>query len=743
MSISHQRDLGRVAILGSTNLDIFAATLQSTGAEYGISVATQVPEFGTARMELLRPHDQSPLKQAMAEGPAATLIVERAEDCMPEALLHPLSITDADAYLDTALEPLMQLIKSARDTLPGPVLIFSLAAFQAPVLGLADKGQSCGTAALIDMANARIADAVADMSDTYLLDTGDMLAEVGRQTAAPGQFWHMARVPFSEAFARHAATKALGALLNLRGMTARVLVVDMDNTLWGGVLGEDGVEGIQIGGAYPGSAFRAFQEVLRALAGRGIALTLASKNDQDLALSALADHPEMALRPDDFVTHRINWTEKAVNIAEMLDEISLGAASCMFIDDNPVERGKVQSALPEVIVPDFPTAPEDLAAWLLSNPFLEAVQLTASDIKRNAQYKTRVAEKEARAAFDNLDDFYRHLDMKLTIEPLAATNHQRVVQLFAKTNQFNVTTRRHDAAMLDAVLAEGGHVFAIGAQDRNLPYELMGVLVLRSDAAMGAAYGDDPLVAQGRHDGAMWVDSFLLSCRILGRTLENAVLAWATGFAASKGATALIGQVRFSKRNTPARGVFDATGFATLHSDDAVGTLWQWDVAKGAAQVPDYFEVIEKPQGEMPKPNPLATSPLATNPLATKPNPMATKPNPLATKPNPLATKPNPLATGANPLATGAPNPLATAAKPAAQSGGNGAAALEPFFRGFFKLDEMFDLTTADMDTVPGWDSMAHVRMIMELEISLGTKLPAEAIFMVRSYDDLQKAVAA
>ena len=736
------RELGQLAVLGSTNLDFFAAALGARAADHGIALQTQVPDFGTARMELLRPADQSPLKLAMAQGPAATVIVERAEDCLAEALLHPLSITEPEAYLDVALEPLMQLIASAREALPGPLLVFSLVAFQPPVLGLADAGQDHGAGALIAKANARLAAAVAEMADTYLLDAAAMLAEVGRAQADPGEFWHMARAPFSETFARHAANKVLGALLNLRGMTARMLVIDMDNTLWGGVLGEDGIEGIQIGGAYPGSAYRSFQQALRALADRGIALTLASKNDQDLALQALADHPEMALRPDDFVTHRINWTEKAINISEMLDEIALGPASCMFIDDNPVERGKVQGALPEVIVPDFPDSPAQLANWLLTNPFLECLQLTSSDIKRSAQYKTRVAEKTARAAFDNLDDFYRHLEMKLTIEPFGKTNRQRVLQLFQKTNQFNVTTRRHDATALDAIIAEGGHVFAIGAEDRNLPYELMGVLVLRDDAAM-AAYADDPMLGAGRRDGAMWVDSFLLSCRILGRTLENAVLAWATGFAKSKGANALLGQVINTKRNTPARGVFEGTGFARSHDAGEDGALWLWDLAGGAAEVPDYFDVIEKPADAAPsplttKPNPLATKP---NPLVTKPNPLATKPNPLATKANPLATKPNPLATKANPLATGG-NPLATgpatqAAKP------SGDTALEPFFRGFFKLDDGFDLQTADMDTVPGWDSMAHVRLIMELEINLGRKLPVEAAFTVKSFVDLEKALAA
>lgn len=734
------RDLGKLAIIGSANLDIFGAHLLAVAGEHDLTIETVVPEFGTARMELLKPADQSAVQQALSDGPAATLIFERAEDVLGEALRRPVPVDDA--ALEAAMAPLEQVIRSARKVLPGPVLVASLTAFEPPALGLADAAAENGAAALIARANARLAELVQDLPDLLLLDCGEMLAEVGRTAAAPGEFWHMARVPFSETFGRHLARKALGALLALRGMTARLIVLDMDNTLWGGVIGEDGLGGIEIGGAYPGAAYRAFHDALKALSDRGVALAVASKNDEEVALAALTDHPEMGLRPADLVAHRINWQEKAGNIAAMLDELNLGTASCLFIDDNPVEREKVRAALPDVIVPDFPGSPDGLCRMLWNSPFLECVELTASDLKRNAQYKARASERDAKAQFEDLESFYRHLEMKLTFEPLGDGNRLRVQQLLVKTNQFNMTTRRHDAAALDRIIVEGGAVFAVGVEDRNLPYELMGVLVLRDGAQMAADYG------QGQA-GELWIDSFLMSCRILGRTVENAIVGWVTGFARTSGKSAVIGQVIETPRNTPARGLYADCGLAEMGQG-----LWRWDCAAGAAPVPDYFEVSagadRMPEGK-PAANPLATKPTA-NPLSLSPaaNPLATTSakNPLSTSPapNPLATKPaaNPLATGgANPLAMGG-NPLAAGGNPLALGGATSGASspelsdLAAFFRNFFKLPADADLSAATMDTVQGWDSMNHVRMMMALETALGQSLPPEEMFSVRSFADLQ-----
>ncbi|MEO1316774.1 MAG: HAD-IIIC family phosphatase, partial [Pseudomonadota bacterium] len=718
--LSRPRAMGRLALLGSTNLDYLAMAYQEEARRIGLEIEPVVPPFGTARMALL--DETSDLHTRMSgEDVTATLIAERAEDVLGDLIANPLAVPppERDTAVEAALEPLLGLIESARATLAGPILVLRLARFSRSPLGLSDatpgpNGAPLGAADLVVRANAMLEKAVAGMADVHLIDTEAMIAEVGLDAAAPAGFWHMGRVPFGEAFAARLARRSLGALLALRGQSVRLLVLDLDNTLWDGVIGEDGIEGVVLGGSYPGTAFQEFQTAIRALAARGIALAIASKNDEDLALRVIAEHPEMILRQDEFVAHAINWDEKAQNIAAMLDEIGLGAASAMFIDDNAVERAKVRKNLPDAIVPEFPKAPEELTRWLLDNPFLETLSLTASDLKRTAQYRVRGRVNAGRRNFEHVEDFYRDLGMKLTFEPFGEMNRQRALQLLVKTNQFNTTTRRHDAAAVERILAEGGEVYAVGYEDRHSAYELMGVIALRPDAAVTAAYPDDALVQWRRHEGALWIDSFVLSCRVLGRTVEHAIAAWASGRATALGAPMLLAPVIETPRNTPCRNVFAASGYAVVEGAPQAGAggLYARALAEdGPAPFPDYFE-IEGPE----------TAPAAID-----------------FRPPAAASAPAPT------VETVAAAPIAEVV--AASSAPTAPEAFDPelaaLFRKLFRVGEEIALADASMDSIARWDSLGHLKLAMEIERRLGVRLPGDVVGQIRTFPELAAAVEA
>ncbi len=715
------RDMGVIALLGSANLDYLAMNMVEEAARQGLQIETYVPPFGQAQMELLKPAESAPIVQALTqEKPGATLIVERAEDLLGEVYHAPLSLAedDVDAYLDEALQPLVQLIHASHSKLPGPLFVVRLFALEPSSLSQADAASARGLARLITRANDKIVAEAGKLADVHMLDGAGMVAEVGRAAARPGQYWHLGRVPFSPAFDAYLSRRVLGALLSLRGQSARILILDLDNTLWGGVLGEDGMEGVEIGGAYPGSAYRAFQEAIQALNQRGIALVVASKNDEDLALKMIGEHPEMVLRPENLVTHRIGWTEKALGIQEMLEEIGLGAANAMFIDDNPVEREKVRKNVPGCIVLPFPSAPEDLAGALLDSPFLDTLELTSSDLRRTAQYKVRAREVSAKRQFENVEDFYRDLDMRLTIEPFGPGNQKRVLQLFVKTNQFNSTLRRHDEAAVARILEEGGEVYAVGVSDRHSPYELMGVLVLRPDAMVKENYPDDPAVQFLTAEDTWWVDSFLLSCRILGRTVETAIVAWATQRVAELGAKALIGQVIEAPRNTPVRDVFERAGMTSVATnvDLGAGGLYRHDLTAGALPVPDYFTISDQ-------------APVEAAPEKTS---------------RPKAPK---APTRANGLSPAVPASVKTAAAPASAASD---IQLDPaldvrlaqLFKAQFGLPLDADLDAASMDTLPQWDSLTHLRLAMEIDQNLGIRLEGARLGRIASYNDLRAAIS-
>lgn len=363
------------------------------------------------------------------------------------------------------------------------------------------------------------------------------------------------RYPYSASMSERIAKTWVGYVLASLGKTARLIVLDLDNTLWGGVLGEDGPGGVLIGGDYPGNAFRAFQKALKVMNGRGVALAVCSKNDEKDALDAMGMLDGMAIRPVDLVTYRIGWEDKWKGIQEIADELNLGLASVLFIDDNPIEREAIRRNLPAVKVMDLPPAPEDYLPALLSSPWTAFVHATEEDKRRAESYKAMATVERNRREAVNLEDFYKSLDMTLTLRPLSEANSARAEQLCQKTNQFNTTTRRYDAPRLQALQSAGADVVVIALKDKYSEEENIGLLVLRpleDDSKTGL------------------IDLYLLSCRVLGRGFEALLVNWAQERANRRGWKTLMGEIVETDRNKPARKIFEKAGM----TPDAQANFW-------------------------------------------------------------------------------------------------------------------------------------------------------------------------
>lgn len=560
--------LGRLTILGASNLDYLGMSFREIAKEYDYELSVYVPPYGQARQELLQDANMSKLHQF---NPQSVLIAEQTEELFGDYYWDPLAIT-ADQRLqvmEDRLAPIHQLLHLARERLSGPIFVLRPAILHRSTLGQADAVTGGGLSSLVAIANELLERQAATLSDVHLVDMARVIAEVGSEAGMPRKYWHLGRIPFGNSLARQIAKRVTGAMLALGGKTARLLILDLDNTLWGGVLGEDGPQGLKLGGAAPGSAFKNFQQVLKALSRRGIALAVCSKNDADLAWKMIEEHPEMVLRKSDFVASRINWQSKAENVAEILAEVDLGAQSCCFIDDNPVERETVKRNVPGIVVPDFPFDPAEIVPWLLDYPLLECLALTNSDLVRTEQYKARAQMHGTKHQFSDISDFYRDLQMQLRFEPYGTNNKARIKQLLVKTNQFNTTTRRHDDAKLAAMLGDGCEIYALGMQDRQSPYELLGVMILEPKT------------------DALDIESFLMSCRVLGRTLETAALAFASQRASKLRKTKLTGTIIETERNTPARRLYADHGFTEIGNGSFSLN------AERPISMPDYFMVLQ------------------------------------------------------------------------------------------------------------------------------------------------------
>lgn len=287
----------------------------------------------------------------------------------------------------------------------------------------------------------------------------------------------------------------------------KCLVLDLDNTLWGGVLGEDGIDGIKLGGDYPGKAYTYWQQALRQLAGKGVILAVCSKNNENDVLEAWDKNPNMVLRREHFSALRINWQDKATNLRELADELNIGLDSMVFLDDNPTERELVKQMLPQVVVPDFPEKPYQLMPFfkLLVDNYFRIYKVTDEDIKKTEQYRANAMRHAEQARFTDMESYLYSLDLQVDVMPADEHNLPRIAQMTQKTNQFNLTTHRYTEADVQQRLDQGWRVFCMSVRDRFGDNGITGTVFLK------------PV-----DDITMSIDTLLLSCRILGKGIEDA-----------------------------------------------------------------------------------------------------------------------------------------------------------------------------------------------------------------------------
>lgn len=321
----------------------------------------------------------------------------------------------------------------------------------------------------------------------------------------------------------------------------KCVVLDLDNTLWGGVLGEDGISGIKIGGDYPGKAFAFFQKSLQQLSKAGVILTVCSKNNEVDVLEAWEKNPFMVLKKDNFAAYRINWTDKATNIRELATELNIGLDSFVFVDDNPTERELIKQMLPTVSVPDFPPQPYELPMFFkkMVDDYFKVYSVTDEDKKKTEQYKANAARAQAQESFTDFSAFLESLDIKMTIEAANEFNIPRIAQMTQKTNQFNLTTKRYTDADVRRFVDEGWKIWCISVADKFGDNGITGAIMINDNE----------------------IDSLLLSCRILGKGIEKAFLKSVLSLLKEKGIDSIRAEYLPTLKNGQVADFYDKCGF--------------------------------------------------------------------------------------------------------------------------------------------------------------------------------------
>lgn len=411
--------------------------------------------------------------------------------------------------------------------------------------------------------NAGLARAARDQSNVLINDAEGLASYVGRKHWFDERLWALAKSYAALPCLPLVANNVVDLVLAARGRLVKCVVLDLDNTLWGGIVGDDGVDGIELSAHGDGEAFHLFQCYLRELRRRGILLAVCSKNDPHAARLPFREHPDMVLREEDITVFQANWDNKAENLKKIREVLNIGFDAMVFLDDNPFERNLVRELVPGVIVPELPEDPANYARALSELNLFEATAFTKEDHHRGDLYKQEALRRELETQAPTFEEFLRSLDMRLRICRFDASHLPRIAQLIQRSNQFNLTTRRHTQEDCARVMLDTQHVLALYAQliDKFGDHGLIAVVMVE----LGAE--------------ELMITDWLMSCRVLKRGVEQALMTFVVRSARERGVASVAGEYVPTAKNGMVRDFYAQFGFEQV-GEDAVGKVrWRLRVA--------------------------------------------------------------------------------------------------------------------------------------------------------------------
>ncbi len=560
----------RVHVLRSFTVEPVLQLLEAAAALAGIKLTTEVGEFNAVAQEVFNP--ASALYTAQ---PQTVILAQQTRDVSP--LLWTCVLADQAAVDDEVariVADYRRLIDAFRANSSAALVVHGLERPAYTPAGVLDSQRAASQGAGVATANAALAGLCREYRDVYFLDYDALVARHGRLAWTDERKWLTARLPIAAACLPHMAQEWLRFLIPLSHATAKVLVLDLDNTCWGGVIGEDGMAGIKLGGEYPGAAFVALQRVALDLYARGVVLAVCSKNNLADAMEVIETHPDMLLRPSHFGALRINWTDKAENLRDIAAELNLGLDSLVFVDDNPVERERVRQALPQVRVLGMPADPMDYAAALRACPWFEQLSLSDEDRERGRYYTEERARRQIMDEAGGLEGFLHSLEIEAKMAPVDALSLARAAQLTQKTNQFNLTTRRYREEDVAAMMASDAWIVrTLKASDR---------------------LGDSGIVCVGLvkvEGAAARIDTLLMSCRVIGRGMETAFLVDLITAARDAGAAVLEGAYLPTAKNGLCADFYPNHGFERLSENADGEVVYRLDIAASPVETPAWIKV--------------------------------------------------------------------------------------------------------------------------------------------------------
>ncbi len=569
----------RVAVLRSFTVEPVVPLARALAFAGGIDLDVRVGDFNTFTQEIL-----DPSSWIYNDRRQVVILAAQTRDLSPDlwANFADLSAADVEARVADLSAQIVQLLTTLRSRTDAHIVVHGLQTPPALAQGIFDSRAATSQVEAIARVNANVRRAANELNNVYVLDYDALVARHGAANWEDPRKWLTVRLPIAADRLIHLAREWLRFLHPITGRVCKCLVTDLDNTLWGGVIGEDGLDGIKLGSGTSGYAYESLQRAMLDLHQRGVILAIASKNNPAEARDAIEKHPGMVLTAGHFAAQRVNWNDKATSLRELAAELNIGLDALAFIDDNPVEREWIRGQLPEVAVIDLPTDPMGYAAALREAPVFERLTLTDEDRNRGRMYAEQQARAQLQSSAASLEDFYRSLQIEVDVATVRPDTITRAAQLTQKTNQFNLTTRRYSEQQIADLAANPAcRVYAIRVKDRLGDNGVVGVAITRD--------------ASGRCE----IDTLLLSCRVIGRTVETAFLSHIADEARRRGNSFLTGQFLPTAKNAPAKDFYRSHDFSAK-AERPDGSDWELDLSKPGPACPSWI-TLRTANGNAPK----------------------------------------------------------------------------------------------------------------------------------------------
>ncbi|MCG3195883.1 MAG: hypothetical protein GHCLOJNM_00352 [bacterium] len=559
----------RLAILGGFTTTQLASLIELFLFAAGAKVEILESEYGIFRQDILDPN--SPLYRFH---PNLVYIAVGRHD------LRTLPSLGEDAqgareWMDTEFSQWAGLWEVLQDRLGCQIIQNNFDPPPWRVLGNYETTHPSSPSRLIQDLNRKLADEAP--AHVLVHDVGELAAAAGRWAWGDTRYYFEAKLPCAPELLVDYAHSVASLVLSQLGLGKKCLVTDLDNTLWGGVIGDDGLGGIRLGhGSGEGEAYVEFQRHLKGLQSRGVILAVCSKNSEELAREPFEKHPEMALRLEDISCFVANWEDKAANLRAIARTLDIGLNSLVFVDDNPMERALVRRLAPEVAVPEIPEDPAGFIRALEKHRYFQVTSLAGEDFRRTDFYRANAERREAESAAGSLDEFLGSLRMTAKVAPIDSTNLERCVQLIQRSNQFNLTTRRRASGEVLALVEDSRWVtVAVSLADRFGDHGLISVVLARLEGEV------------------FRIDTWLMSCRVLKRGVERFLLNHLVSEAGKRGAEKLIGEYIPTAKNGLVRDHYSDLGFTRIGEEQDGSSRWELDITGGWTPLPTHIEEMQ------------------------------------------------------------------------------------------------------------------------------------------------------